>query len=193
MKKYPGYGGSHYDSIAEGQASYRLAELGFLRSSKPFKTDFYDADNKLFNARPDFYHAGYGIALEFKASELNSLKTKAGATKRLDSIARFRGGAPLFSDTLKYGWNHSKRKQAIVQATLTPDRLIICFQDDSTPTFPEALSYMSAGIWFCTMKTLPTYLAALRLRQHGLRVGFSHSYTLIDDSGAELPASITYA
>ena len=101
MKKYPGHGGSHYDSKDEGQASYRLAELGFLRSSKQFKTDFYDADNRLFNAKLDFYHAGYGIALEFKAAGLNGVKTKATSESQLDK-QRQRRGFTIMKDNLDF-------------------------------------------------------------------------------------------
>lgn len=192
MKKHNGHGGSHYDSMAEAAASYRLAELGFSRHSSRFTKIFTDAEGTDFHACPDFYHAGYGIYLEFKASKLNGLKTKAGSMKRLNDIAAYRRGAPLPSENLSYGWNHSKQKQAIVQKELTPARLIVCFQDAHTPTFAEALAYMKAGVWFCTVRTLPTYIAALRLRQRGLPVGFIHSYNLRDENGKVLPASITY-
>lgn len=192
MKKHNGHGGSHYDSMAEAAASYRLAELGFSRYSSKFSQIFTDAEGTEFHACPDFYHADYGIYLEFKASKLNSLKTKAGSVKRLDSMADFRRGIPLPSDNLNYGWNHSKHKQAIVQKELTSARLIVCFQDTHTPTFAEATAYTKEGICFCTMRTLPTYIAALRLRQRGLQVGFIHSYNLADENGIVLPANITY-
>ena len=193
MDRYRGHGGSHYDSQAEAKASHRFAELGFKRNDSKFSQVFQDGQGTEFYARPDFHHADYDIYLEFKASTLNSLKTKAGSDKRLDSMADYRGGIPLRSDYLSYGWNHSKHKQAIVQAALTPDKLIICFQDAHTPTYAEALGYSKTGLWFCTMATLPTYMAALRLRQHGLQVGFSHNYSLEDADGIVLPASISYS
>lgn len=192
MKKHNGHGGSHYDSKAEAAASYRLAELGFSRSDSKFSQVFTDAEGTEFHACPDFYHADHDIYLEFKASKLNSLKTKAGSVKRLNSMAIFRKGVPLPSDNLNYGWNHSKHKQAIVQKSLTTARLIICFQDSHTPTFAEALEYTKAGLLFCTMSTLRTYITALRLRQHGLQVGFIHSCSMEDENGELLPATITY-
>jgi hypothetical protein len=192
MKKHSGHGGSHYDSMAEAAASYRLAELGFSRNGDKFNQIFTDAEGTEFHACPDFYHADHDIYLEFKASKLNSLKTKAGSVKRLNSMAVFRRGAPLPSDNLNYGWNHSKHKQAIIQKALTPARLIICFQDTHTPTYDEAIEYMKAGIRFCTVGTLRTYITALRLRKRGVPVGFRHSYSLEDDNGEVLPPSITY-
>lgn len=192
MTKHNGHGGSHYDSKAEAAVSHRLAELGFGRSCSKFSQPFTDSQGTEFHACSDFYHADYGIHLEFKASKLNSIKTKAGSVKRLNSMAVFRRGEPLPSDNLSYGWNHSKHKQAIVQKALSPARLIICFQDSHTPTFAEALEYTKAGILFCTVGTLPTYITALRLRQRGLQVGFIHSYSLTDENGKVLPASINY-
>ena len=94
MNKHNGHGGNHYDSKAEAAASYRLAELGFSRSNSRFSQVFTDAKGTEFHACPDFYHADYGIHLEFKASKLNGIKTKENSMKRLDSIAAYRGGAP---------------------------------------------------------------------------------------------------
>ncbi|MDB5843935.1 MAG: hypothetical protein JWP79_1245, partial [Polaromonas sp.] len=103
----------------------------------------------------------------------------------------WRGGELPMKDKLDYQWNHSKRKQAIVQAAYTPDRFIVCFA--KAPTFAEALAYLKAGVLFCTLASLPSYLGYVRLKQLGLAVGFSESYTLTDDAGTAHPAGYTYS
>lgn len=190
MTTYTGHGGSRYDSKAEATASYKLAELGFMRSNDKFTQTFKDAEGTEFRACPDFHHARYGLSLEFKAADLNGVKTKASADKQVADKMEWRGGFLTMKDSLDYQWNHSRRKQAIVQTALTPDRFIVCFA--KAPPFSEALAYLKAGVVFCTLASLPSYMGYVRLKQRGLAVGFSMSYMLTDDAGTAHAAGYTY-
>ena len=190
-KKYPGFNGILHDSKTEAKASHTLAKLGFLYSNNKFDQRFNDSDGTDFGAYDDFYHAKYGIHLEWKDAELNGVKTKATSESQLASKARARGGFNIMKDYLDFGWNHSKIKQAIVQAAYTPDRFIVCFA--KAPPFSEVLTYLKAGIVFCTLASLPSYLGYVRLKQLGLAVSFSLNYTLTDEATGEThPAGFTY-
>ena len=190
-KQYIGYGGKFHDSKTEAKASFKLADLGFLYSNKKFDKRFLDPEGTDFGAYDDFYHARYGLHLEWKDAELNGVKSKATSESQLAGQRKRRGGFNVMKDYLDYGFNHSKTKQAIVQAAYTPDRFIVCFA--KAPTFPEALSYLKAGIVFCTLASLPSYLGYIRLKQLGLAVGFSLNYTLTDEATGEThPAGFTY-
>jgi len=189
-EQYIGYAGVSHDSQAEAQASFKLADLGFLRSGKKFDKRFLDPEGTTFGAYDDFYHARYGLHLEFKAAGLNGVKTKASSDKQLEAKKAWRGGSNIPKDYLDFGWNHSKNKQAIVQAAYTPDRFIVCFA--KAPPFAEALAYLKAGVVFCTLASLPSYLGYVRLKQLGLCVGFSEHYTLTDEAGTAQPAGFTY-
>lgn len=188
--KHSGYGGNLHDSKTEAKASYRLAELGFLHSNKKFDKTFSDSEGTTFYACPDFHHARYGVYLEWKDSELNGVKTVATSESQIAGRLLRNGGYLTMKDKLDFQWNHSKNKQAIVQAAYTPDRFIVCFA--KAPPFSEALAYLKAGVVFCTLSSLPSYLAYVRLKQHGLAVGFSEHYTLTGDDGTTIPAGFTY-
>ena len=190
MKKYTGYAGYEHDSKAEAVASYKLAELGFLRSSERFTQSFKDSTGTEFRACPDFHHARTGLYLEFKAADLNGVKTVATSESQLAGQRQRRGGFNIMKDYLDFGWNHSKNKQAIVQSAMTPDRFIVCFA--KAPPFAEALAYLKAGVLFCTLASLPSYLGYIRLKQLGIAAGFSEHYTLTDDAGTAHPAGFTY-
>lgn len=179
-KKYPGFSGLLHDSESEAKASFPLAALGFLQCNKRFATTFKDSEGTSFYACPDFHHARYNVYLEWKDSKLNGVRTKATSESQLSAQLMRRGGFNVMNDFLKYGWNHSRNKQAIVQATYTPDRFIVCFA--TAPPFSEALAYLTAGVVFCTLSSLPSFLGYVRLKQFGLSVGFSLDYTLTDEA-----------
>jgi len=189
-KQYIGYGGVSHDSQTEAKASYKLADFGFLHSGKKFDKRFLDSEGTSFGAYPDFYHARYGLHLEWKDAELNGVKTVATSESQLAGQRQRRGGPNIPKDWLDYGWNHSKNKQAIVQAAYTPDRFIVCFA--KAPPFSEALAYLKAGVVFCTLASLPSYLGYIALKQRGLCIGFSESYTLTDEAGTAHAAGYTY-
>lgn len=190
-KKYIGFGGHYHDSASEAKASHTLAKMGFFYSNKKFDQRFNDSDGADFGAYDDFYNTRYGIHLEWKDADLNGVRTKATSDSQLASQMLRRGGFTTMKDDLDYGWNHSKNKQAIVQAAYTPDRFIVCFR--KAPTFKEVLSYIKAGVVFCTLDSLPSFLGYLHLKQRGLSVGFSLNYILTDEATGEThPAGFTY-
>ena len=174
MTKHIGYGGNHHDSASEAKASFKLADLGFLHSGNALPMSFTDPDGLPFNAKDDFYHARYGIHLEWKDGILNGVKSKASSEKQLADKRSYRGGFNILKDNLDLGWNHARRKQAIVQTAMTSEKLIVCFR--KPPTFKEALTYWCAGIVFCTLASLPSHLASIRLKQAGLAASFHLNY-----------------
>lgn len=181
--KYIGHGGTPYDSQAEAKASFRFAELGCFSAKGRFDQTFKDSEGTEFRACPDSYHAGSGLYLEFKTATLNGVKTKASADKQLAAKECFKGFLTMF-DRLKLAWNHARRKHAIVQKALTPQNYIVVFE--KAVPMEDALAYMKAGIVFCTMKSLPSYLAKVKLAQHGLHVAFTMPYMGEEAEGLEL-------
>lgn len=171
--KHIGHDGKPYDSVAEAKASFRFAELGCIPAKGTFDQTFSDADGTPFHAKPDFYHSLTGLYIEFKCATLNGVKTKANSEKQLADKEAFKGNLTMF-DRLKFGWNHARRKHAIVQRALTPRNYIVVF--DKPPAWQDAFDYYKAGIVFCPMSALPSYLAKVRLAQRGVNVSFQLSY-----------------
>jgi hypothetical protein len=176
-KKYKGYGSELYDSRAEAKASFRFAELGCLAAKDKFDFTFTDAEGTVFAACPDFYHVGADLYIEFKCAELNGTKSKASADRQLRSKEEFRrsrGESLLLIDRLKLQWNHATQKHAIVQRQLTTLNYMVVF--DKAPDADEASKYIRAGVCFCPLKALPSYLAYARLRKLGWPVSFQLHY-----------------
>lgn len=176
-KKYKGFGSELYDSKAEAAASFRFAELGCFSAKGKFEFTFRDGLGEEFAACPDFYHAGSNLYIEFKCAELNGTRTKASADKQLRSKEEFRcrqGKPLLMMDRLKLQWNHSMQKHVIVQGKLTPLNYIVVF--DKSPNSNEAYKYITAGLCFCPLKALPSYLAYARLYKLGLPISFQLQY-----------------
>lgn len=174
FKKHKGYNGELYDSKAEAVASFRFAELGCVPCKTKFTQSFIDADGKEFRAIPDFYHPKAEIYIEFKCRKLNSVTTQETSKNALQGRRRYRQGEPWRIDYLNCGWNHSKASKSIVQETLTPQRYIVVFDDP--PSDVEACAYLRAGIVFCPMSALPSYLAYARFIKIGLKVSFQLHY-----------------
>jgi hypothetical protein len=162
-----------YDSKAEAAAAGEFARLGCIRASGHFPQTFTDADGTEFRAKPDFYHPGSGLFIEFKAAPLNSKTTKATA-ERAEASQLARKGLLTGYDRLKCGWNHCKAKQAIVQRKLTPQTFVVVFKEP--PTFREALGYVRAGIVFIPLYALPSYLLHARLAKADIQTGFRIRY-----------------
>jgi len=191
MKNHIGFNGILHDSKTEAKASHPLAKLGFYASAKKFSQRFNDSDGTSFGAYDDFFNAKYSVHLEWKDCKLNGVKTKASSLKQLADKAAWRNAPNTAKENIDFGWNQAWRKQSIVQTALTPDRFIVCFS--KAPPFEEALTYIKAGIVFCTLSSLPSYLAYLHLSQRGLAVGFNLNYTLTDEATGEThPAGFTY-
>jgi len=185
LKKYIGHDGHQYDSQAESAASFRFAELGCIAAKQVLPHVFTDAEGTEFQACADFYYPASGLYLEFKCAALNGVKSKASAERQLASRAAFRSmkrQALLMIDGLKYQWNHARRKQAIVQAKLTPQNFIVVF--DKPPTAEAADAYRKAGIVFVPLYALPSYLLYARLAKAGIQTGFLLRYRA-DDAAAQ--------
>lgn len=172
-KKYIGYGGEPFHSIAEAKASFRFAELRCFSAKGRFQQTFTDSQGTEFRACPDFYHAGTGLYLEFKTHTLNGVRTIASSEKQLSEKEQRNGFLKMF-DRLKLAWNHAKRKHAIVQAKLTPQNYVVVFEKPVPAK--DAMAYIEAGIVFCTMNSLPSYLAKATLAKRGIHAGFTLQY-----------------
>lgn len=172
-KKHIGYGGTPFDSKAEAKASYRFAEFGCFPAKGRFSQTFTDSTGTEFRACPDFYHAGSGLFLEFKTRTLNGVTTVATSDSQLASKLSYNGMITDF-DRLELGWNHAWRKHAIVQKALTSRNYVVVFE--KPVPMPDAMIYLKAGIMFCTMNSLPSYLGKVQLAKNGLNVPFSLHY-----------------
>ena len=171
---YIGITGKRHDSISEAQASHYYAKFGFVPCDDYLPGDFYDKNGELMPSKGDFYHPRTGLYLEHKAADLNGVTTKAKSRSQLQGRANHRGGKPWRCDELKFGWNHSKASKSIIQAKLTPQNYIVVFEKPVPAK--QAIAYMEAGIVFCTMKSLPSYLAKVRLAQRGFNFPFIMHY-----------------
>lgn len=183
---YTGYGSKPYASKAEAAVSFDLASLGCFSADDSFyPATFTDAVGASFRAKPDFWSPGCELWLEFKTAPLNGVKTKASAEKQIADRLEYRNrkGQPLLTvDMLKYQWNHARRKQAIVQQTLSPENFIVVFKD--SPTVADAADYLKADLAFVPMSALPSYLGCMKLAKRGLAVSFHLQYHLegVDDA-----------
>jgi hypothetical protein len=181
---YIGITGKRHDSISEAQASFYYASLGFIPCEDYLPGDFYDMNGELMPSKADFYHPRTGLYLEHKAAKLNGVTCKAKSRSQLEGRAARRGGKPWRCDELKFGWNHSEAGKSIIQAVLTPANYIVVFED-AVP-MPAAMDYQKAGIVFCTMNSLPSYLGKAQLAKHGLNVSFSLHYDGPEDEDMTL-------
>lgn len=176
-KKHKGYNGELYDSRAEADASFKFAKLGCIPCKEVFPQTFTDASGTKFRACPDFYHAGAGLYIEFKTYKLNGTQTKTSSEQQLtdkEIWRQSRGETLSLFDRLTLQWNHSKRKHAIVQKTLTPQNYVVVFL--TAPTAEEAIAYLKAGIVFIPLSDLPSYILYARLAKAGLGVSFQLHY-----------------
>jgi hypothetical protein len=173
--RYIGVTGKRHASISEAQASFYYASLGFVPCEDYLPGDFYDKEGTPMPSKGDYYHPVAELYLEHKAADLNGVGTKATSKSQLESKAARRGGKLIMPDLLKFGWNHSRESKSIIQAKLTPQNYIVVFE--KKVPIKAAMSYTDAGIVFCTMKSLPAYLAKVRLAKRGLNLPFRLHYT----------------
>jgi hypothetical protein len=132
----------------------------YLKSiqSQPYKTTFYDEDGSPFKAYPDFWHAESQTAIEFKAHQLNTCKTKAASQSKLDNQQKFRGKLTFF-DKLKWGWNHSMYKQAKVQSSLAAlGHKMVVFADETKISTQSKNRMDKIDLTWCFEYELPQYL-----------------------------------
>lgn len=160
-----------YDSSAEEQASAHLAKLGFVRCNTTFEHTFMDASSCTFRACPDFYNECAGLYVEYKPCKLNSRGTKAIAD---NALAHAQSWAYNAYNHIKHGWSNSLFKQAAVQKVLTPQNFIVVF--DTLPELKAAKKYARHGVVFCTLDSLRSYVAYVRLCKLGLNINFNLRY-----------------
>ncbi|MCY9871809.1 hypothetical protein [Vibrio barjaei] len=133
----------------------------YLKSiqDKPYKTTFYDEDGTPFKAYPDFWHAESQTAIEYKAHQLNTCKTKADSQQKLDNQQEFRGKVTFF-DKLKWGWNHSLYKQAKVQNSLESlgHKMLVVFADETKLSTQNKNKMAKANLTWCWESELPEHL-----------------------------------
>ena len=172
--RFIGVTGKRHASISEAQASYYYARFGFIPCEDYLPGDFYDMNGELMPSKGDFYNPVAELYLEHKAAKLNGVTCKATSRSQLDDKAARRGGKPWQCDDLRFGWNHSKASKSIIQAKLTPQNYIVSFEG-SVP-ISDAVDYRKAGIVFCTMNSLPSYLAKVHFAKRGLNIPFSLHY-----------------
>jgi hypothetical protein len=176
--------GKIHDSKSEAAASYIYAKYGCIPYSEFLPYDFYDKEGILMPSKPDFYHEGADLFIEHKAAPLNSITCKRVSQNRLTEKRDYRGGRLLTIDRLKFGWNHSKTSKQIIQAALTPQRYIVVFE--KPPTDIEASAYLKAGLVFCPLSALPSYLGYVRLAKAGLDISFRLTYSDDEDNQTTL-------
>lgn len=180
--RYIGISGKRHDSISEAQASFYYAKFGFHACSDTYSHIFEDKEGTTFYAKADFYNADFGIYLEHKDGKLNSKTTKRTAEVALSRIEPWKMQRYSTYYQHEHGWNHSKKKQFIVQGKMTPQNMVICFA--KPPTYKEAAEYVKAGIVFIAKESLPSYKAYCMFAKAGLAVNFRLNYT--DDDGNEV-------
>jgi hypothetical protein len=170
-----------FDSKAEAEAHHIFIQLGATRCTSPFDLIFMDKKGEQFKAKPDYFHAGAGLFIEYKSGSLNSITHVQASRNRLESQAQYRGGEASAFDKLRYGWNQSRYKQAIVQDALSYRNFIVVFKD--APSLEEAEAYKKCGIVFCTLDSLRSYILFAKLRKACLGVGFQFE---VDDYLAQV-------
>jgi hypothetical protein len=186
---YIGITGKRHDSISEARASFFYAKHGFIPCDGYLPGLFYDKNGESMPSKGDYYHPSLHLYLEHKAANLNGVTTKAKSRSQLAGRANHRGGKPWRCDELRFGWNHSKASKAIIQSLLTPLQYIVVFEKPISAK--QALEYMAAGIVFCTMKSLPSYLLKVRLARLGLHVPFNLHYEGNGTEGMKLALGVS--
>ncbi|MDO9419963.1 MAG: hypothetical protein Q7T66_04795 [Herminiimonas sp.] len=165
-----------YDSKFEETTAPYLQRFSCIRCSDTLEAIFKDKQGVSFKAKADFYHPATGLFIELKCSELNSKTSKASADKAIARQLEWRNGNLKTIDELNFSWSNSIYKQSIVQKELTRNNFIIVF--DVLPNFDEAQRLIKAGLVWCDLRSLPSYLGFLQLQRAGINAfTFRLSYT----------------
>lgn len=157
-----------YDSKFEKISAPYLQRFSCIRCSDTLTATFKDKKGDSFKAKADFYHPTTGLFIELKCSKLNSKTSKASADKAIARQLNWRNGILETVDELNCSWSNSIYKQAIVQKKLTRNNFIIVF--DLLPNYEEATRLLKAGLVWCDLKSLPSYLAFLQFQKAGITV-----------------------
>jgi hypothetical protein len=166
-----------YDSAFEQRIAEQMQSLGFTRCDDFYSVTFSDKKGQTFHAKADWYHPGLKLYAETKSHTLNSKKSQQSAEKGVERQRQYRQikGQPLkLIDLLENQWCHSKHKQAAVQRSLSPQQMIVVFEQ-SIP-IDEMQAYKKAGLVCISLADLHTYKAYLHFGSKKLFLQFNYEY-----------------
>lgn len=167
----------NYDSNFERSIISKMETLGFIRCDDYFPLTFKDETGQTFNAKADWYHPALELYAETKSHTLNSkttVQTAQNAEQRQQQYRRSRREKFSTLDQLNTQWAHSRYKQAAVQRSLSPQRMIVVFEK---PIPYDAMkAYSKAGLVAIDLRSLRSYLAYIHFGRKGLFLQFSYEY-----------------
>ena len=200
----------NFDSIAEGAAAPKIAQLGGIHRTTfaPFLSEFYhDASGARQKGLPDFLirrpgcftfvdtkdgvlssrHYTQASSLEALRAEYTSLLYRFPSDSMTHSAlskALYESGFAGQSAARSHGFNHQLWKLLALQAQHGWQRFLVVFK--SSPSKVNAKRYIDAGLVFCTVKTLPDLMNSIELLQRGWVVPFTfkgpgYHYTVTPD------------
>lgn len=185
-----------FDSINERNAAPAIAALGGIRCdtfAPPLPPTYQDAEGVELTGKPDFVitRGPCLIHVELKDGRLNNHYTRASSREALEdeyrrllhgcpdhmsystlSTALHESGRSGYLATLEHGFNHSLWKLVALQAHYGWRNYIVCFKANPKPE--DAKRYCSAGLVWCTLKTLPQLIARIELEAVGIPISFVH-------------------
>lgn len=173
---YIGFGGVRHDSKTEAKVSFFLAQWGIYSTKDAFFDGYYtEPGGQQLRAKPDYIHAASGYRFEFKCADLNRHKTKAAADEAFGAYwsAPWRVKGNEAHNQLTNGWNHSAWKLSTVQEWQGIPNFALLLA--KAPSASQARLFAEAGIFWITLKDVPTFSAYLKLRDIpgiGYRQGF---------------------
>jgi hypothetical protein len=204
-----------FDSINERTAAPAIAALGGIRCdtfASPLPPTYQDAEGVELTGKPDFVikRGPCLIHVELKDGRLNHHYTRASSREALEdeyrrllhrcpdhmsysalSTALHESGRSGYLATLEHGFNHSLWKLLALQSHFGWRNYIVCFKTNPKPE--DAKRYCTAGLVWCTLKTLPQLLIRIELEAAGIPISFVHraqkfEYEVTFDNGTGSPA-----
>ncbi|MCY0855746.1 hypothetical protein [Cupriavidus sp. D39] len=169
-----------YDSKFEQRIAPTMLSLGFVRCDDYYNDAsglplvFTDKQDAPYRAKPDWHHPRLDLYVETKCHALNNKTSQSTANRALDRQRNYRGGRLILKDLLNLQWSHSRYKQAGVQFVLTPQNLVVVF-DEPIP-FDEMLTYKKAGLVAINIDSLRSYLGYIHFARKGLALQFDMPY-----------------
>ena len=163
-----------FDSTAEKDAAPAFAALGAIRCNSPFDITFEDKLGETFTACPDFYHEQFGMYLEYKPCDLNTTTSKKSARNALAAKvkkAAYDHREVSTYDKISSSWSNSLYKHAIVQKELNHYNFVVVLQ--KPPTLKDAENFAKRGLTWCTLASLPSYMAFAHFHNRGISAGFT--------------------
>jgi hypothetical protein len=202
-----------FDSIAECTSAPAIAQLGGKRTTNflpLLPATYQDAEGMELEAKPDFLiqRPRCFTFIDTKSGKLNNHYTRSSSREALadaylyhlhrlpDGMSHSALSKELYNSTnmrgtlavMEHGFNHSRFKQAAVQAKQGWQRFLVVFK--ASPSKAAAKRYLDAGLVFCTVKTLPDLMNTIELLQRGWNIPFvfkgpGYSFTVSADPATE--------